>query len=478
MISKEPEKVFRFFEEICGIPHGSYNTERISNYLAEFASDRELEFIQDKLGNVIIYKAASEGYESHPTVIIQGHMDMVAVKEADCHKNLDEEGLDLAWDDEYLWAEGTSLGGDDGIAVAMALAILDDDNLKHPPIEAVFTVNEEVGMDGALGLDMSLLKGRMMLNVDSEEEGILTVGCAGGQRVEVRLPLAKETTNGTSIGIKISGLLGGHSGTMINTQRANANVLMVRLLMALSDQFDMRIASINGGEKCNAICHQSNCDIVIKNYEKVIFDELVSRVWDVFKSEYADIDPGIVIISSVSAEGQFTTFDEVTTKKCVGILMTEPNGVIDYNSSIPGLVETSLNVGVIGTEDEVFYAKYELRSSVGSKIKFLADRVALIGKSFGANVVLADAYPEWEYNRNSKLIGLMTGIYEQQYGQKMKIEIIHAGLECGVFSKRLDGLDAVSFGPNILDIHTTGEKLDIKSTERVYKYILRVLEEI
>ena len=478
LVDSEPRKVFYYFEQICDIPHGSYNIRKISDYLADFAASRGLKYHQDSLGNVIIYKAATKGYEDKPTIVIQGHMDMVAVKTKDSNKDLEAEGLDLRCDGQYLWADKTSLGADDGIALAMALAILDDEELPHPSLECVFTVNEEVGMDGAIGLDKSLIKGRMLLNIDSEEEGILTVGCAGGQRVEFSYPYTKEFYKGTKLLVKVDGLLGGHSGTMIHLQRANANVLMGRVLDRLSSSFSIGLISVDGGEKCNAICLLSEAYLVIEDYDKSLIDKLIGDINAELVNEYAVTDPDICISYQECGLGSFEGMDAKAKDAVIGILQAVPDGVIDYNKSIEGLVETSLNVGVVKTSDERFDSFYELRSSAGSKINYLARRVALIGSSFGASVKLAEAYPEWEYNRSSVLSERLPKLYSQMFGTDMKVEVIHAGLECGVLSKGLPGLDAVSFGPNILDIHTVNEKLDIESTKRVYSFLKRILEEI
>ena len=469
----EPQRVFHYFKEITAIPHGSYNIVAISNYIAAFAKEHNLRFIQEECGNVIIYKAATKGYENRPTVVIQGHMDMVAVKTAECTLDLTKDALDVCCDDEYVYARGTSLGGDDGIAVAYALAILESDSIEHPALEVVITVNEEVGMDGAMALDCNNITGRRLLNIDSEEEGILTVGCAGGQRVDVSFPYKRNERSGYVYEVTVNGLLGGHSGTMIHLERANANVIMGRILENINRSNKVYIESISGGVKTNAIADSCACSFVTE----CPADECIEDMAAAIGREYCISDPEINVTYN-RKEASCAVIDEAISTAIINTLITEPNGVINYVQGNPSLVETSLNIGVINDADSEITLKYELRSSVRTRIVNLARRVTYIAESNGADVNMADAYPEWEYRPDSSLLSTMSECYRDVYGEEPKVDVVHAGLECGIFLEKMPDMLAVSFGPNILDIHTTNEKLDIKSVQRTWNYLLYVLKKI
>lgn len=490
----EPYKVFHFFEEICNIPHGSYDIDRISDYLYQFAKARNLDCIQDEYKNVIINAPATEGYENEPAVIIQGHMDMVAVKDADSDIDLSQDGLRLCHDADYIWAEGTSLGGDDGIAVAYALAILDSPEIVHPKLQVILTVNEEVGMDGAIGISSEIIYGKRMLNIDSEEEGIFTVGCAGGTKLVSKLPINyvidDSVQDGLSLNLSVEGLQGGHSGTMIHLGRCNANIILARWIYELSEKlksFDLSLSlcNINGGEKSNAIPAYSNAEVCIISHNENIIDndECLKRVKDiteeferVLKSEYSGKDDDLRL--NIANTEKVPYMDEISTNKCIQILLMQPDGVQNRNAYMTELVETSLNLGIMKTTRGVadyFETTYELRSSVKSSMSALKNKVMLIAKMMGCELQILGEYPEWEFRKDSLLQKKMVEVYEKMYGGKPVIDIIHAGLECGVFSEKIAGLDAVSFGPNILDIHTTKEKLDIASTKRVWEYLLELL---
>lgn len=470
-----PERVFFYFEEICNIPHGSYNIDRISDYLVSFAKEHDLKYIQDSAKNVIIYKDASKGYEDKEAVIIQGHMDMVAVQTKDSHIDMTNEGLELLHDEDYVWADKTTLGADDGIAVAYALAILESDSLKHPKLEVVITTNEEVGMDGALALDASLLEGKMVLNIDSEEEGILTVGCAGGIKLESSYKVTREQFSGKAYCIKVSGLNGGHSGTMIHLQRANANVIIGRILNEIWAQNDIRIVSLCGGEKGNAIPNSSEVVIVTESNE---ICDVIEQFSKIIRDEYKANDSGIKIECVKLDKCDSDALTKIDSRKCIDIIIAPPDGVIGYSNEISSLVETSLNMGVMRLSQDELYTLYELRSCKKSKMNELKNKLEIILESIGAVTTISSAYPEWEYKSDSKLLVKMKNVYHSLYGKDPEVNIIHAGLECGILSEKIDGFDGVSFGPDILDIHTPMEKLDIKSTERVWQFVIKILEEL
>ena len=418
----QPNKVFKYFEEICSIPHGSRNLQQISDYLVDFAKAHELKYRQDEDLNVIIWKDGSKGYEASEPVILQGHMDMVAVKEADCDKDMEKEGLDLEINGDYISAKGTSLGGDDGIAVAYTLAVLDDEEMAHPPIEAIFTVNEEIGMLGAATIDVSDLKGRLFMNMDSEDEGVFTVSCAGGASVICKIPYETETVNASVIEIKMTGFAGGHSGVEIIKGRLNANCAMARVLLSLFNEVEMQLVSVNGGEKDNAIA----------------------------KEEYKVTDPDAKLTVNVKEAANIETFTEDTTFAVVTAMVHMPNGVQRMNPEIEGLVQTSLNMGILTTEESEVQMTFAVRSSSETEKQYLIDQLTSLTETLGGNVEIAGPYPGWEYKADSRLREVMVEAYKHLYnGEEPVVEGIHAGLECGIFASKLPGLDAVSFGPQM-----------------------------
>lgn len=468
----EPQGVFRFFEELCAIPHGSGNTKAISDYLVGFAKERGLEHYQDELNNVIIIAPATPGYEEAAPVIIQGHMDMVCEKAPDCTKDMAVDGLDLAVAGDTVFARGTTLGGDDGIAVAMALAVIDDASLAHPRIEAVITVDEETGMDGAFGIDLSPLKGRALINIDSEEEGIFTVSCAGGAHVECHIPSAHESFEGTALDIAIEGLLGGHSGTEIDKGRANANMLMGRLLYTLGQKAEYRLVSVHGGLKDNAIPTASYACIVTADEAAVraVCADMEQR----FLSEYTTTDSGITV-SVTAASPSAIAMDKSGTERAVCFLTCAPCGIEAMSADIAGLVQTSLNLGILTSDERGICASFSVRSSVASQKEMLIDRLRCLSEQLGGSVELSGDYPGWAYRKESPLRELMTEVFTEQYGHAPTIAAIHAGLECGLFLDKMPELDCVSIGPDIDEIHTFREKLHIASTQRTWALLVETL---
>ncbi len=460
-------KVFEYFEELCKIPHGSGNTKAISDYCVDFAKERNLWVYQDDLNNVIIKKPASAGYEEHEAVILQGHLDMVCEKDPDCKIDFEKDGLELFVDGDLIGARGTTLGGDDGIAVAMVLSILDDNSLPHPAIEAVFTVDEETGMFGAAGLDVSQLCSKTLINIDSEDEGVFTVSCAGGARCSIKLPLEREDVLSTSYSLKVFGLIGGHSGVEINRGRLNANAVMAKLIAFLIENFGAKLVSICGGSKDNVITRE--CDAVITC--DCDLDKITNAVKDFEKSVYVDTDPDLKI--SVSEKGEcfaFKNYDVV-----MSVFQALPQGIIAMSEDIEGLPETSLNLGVCDTSDNLLKFTYSVRSSVNKKRDILLETLKKIAESVGAEFNQSGIYPAWEYKKESRLRDVMVEVYKEQYKKEPVVEAIHAGLECGLFCDKIDGLDAVSFGPDLFDIHTSRERMSISSVDRCYKMLLEVL---
>ena len=473
----EPQNVFHFFEEITKIPHGSGNVGQISDYLVKFARDRGLFCIQDELKNIIIVKEAVPGYEDEPTVILQGHMDMVAVKKPDCDIDMAKEGLRIAVRGDEIYAQGTSLGGDDGIAVAYALALLDSDTIKHPRLEVIVTVDEEVGMDGARGIDLSMLTGNRMVNLDSEDEGIFLTSCAGGARVKGKLPLSEAQRQGVAVEVTVGGLLGGHSGGEIHKERGNSNCLMGRLLYRLAETFDIGISGLQGGLADNAIPRETKAVLVVEERDKEAILDMVKTVEGEIRAELSSKDPGAFLAAGEGRPGSYLCTTAEDTAKAAAWLIALPNGVQAMSADMHGLVETSLNLGILSYEDGCLLADFSVRSSVESAKQALIDRLcAVIGLAGGSFLVSGD-YPGWKYRKDSPLREKMTALYEKMYGKAPKVEAIHAGLECGILGSKIADLDCVSMGPDMKDIHTTEETLSISSTGRVWEFLVRLLEE-
>lgn len=461
----QPNRVFYYFEQLCGIPHGSGDTARISDYCVAFAKERGLWYRQDELGNVIIKKPATVGYEDHPAVILQGHLDMVCEKSPDCPIDFTTDGLDVDVDGDWVFAHGTTLGGDDGVAVAMALAILESDDLPHPPLEVLFTVDEETGMYGAEGLDPSDLDGRILINVDSEEQGVLTVSCAGGARAEISLPLTYTRATGLPYYVTVSGLQGGHSGVEIDKGRLNANVVMGEFLKTL----DCHIVTVNGGQKDNAI--PVFCEAVIT------CDTDPTEAAAAFAAAHrvaGDPDLTISVETAVADEAM----DADSTARVLEFLTTVPNGIQAMSTDIEGLVQTSLNMGILATEADALHASFAVRSSKNEEKTALLAALEAVAHRLSGTYSSHGHYPAWEYRKDSRLRDTMRRVWQEQTGESPTVLAIHAGLECGLFCEKLEGLDAVSIGPNMQDIHTCRERLSVSSTARVYDYLCAVLKEL
>lgn len=468
----DPKSVFGFFEELCAIPHGSGNTAAASAYCVQFAARRGLRCESDDLGNVIIWKPAAPGYETAAPVILQGHLDMVCEKAPGCKKDLQTEGLELAVEGDRVFAKGTTLGGDDGIAVAMMLALLEDAALQSPALEAVFTVDEEIGMLGAAALDLSGLEGRRLLNIDSEEEGVFTVSCAGGNRTACTLPVQRESMPGVLLAVTVSGLAGGHSGTEIGKGRASANQLMGRLLAAAEEECGARLVSVAGGQKDNVIPNESAAVVAVPNEASV--RKTAERMAKAFAEEYRAADPG-VCVTVANAKSACKPMTAESSHRVIGFLACAPWGVQAMSMEIEGLVQTSLNLGILTTSEEAVQAVFSIRSSVSSQKEMQSSLIGRLADAFGGASTVSSDYPAWEYLKDSPLRQLMTEVYEEQYGSKPTVEAIHAGLECGLFCGKLDGLDCVSIGPDLTEIHTCREAMSISSVQRVFRFVKEVL---
>ncbi|SKC07303.1 dipeptidase D [Lachnospiraceae bacterium] len=471
----EPKKVFQFFEDITQIPHGSYNEKAISDYCVKFAKDRGLEVEQDDLYDVIIKCPATPGYENVPGVILQGHLDMVNEKEDTCTIDMDKEGLQLEIVGDNVTAKGTTLGGDDGIAIAYALAIMDSDDIPHPSIEAVFTVSEETGMEGASHIDLSGLKNRRMLNMDSEDEGIFLTSCAGGGRVDSKLEIKRETKSGVAVHVDLKGFTGGHSGIQIILGGANANIMAGRVAAAVTEKTGAALIGMKGGSKDNAIPRASELDFIVPADQISDFRAAAEAEAEKIKDEFSVQDPSFNIVITEKGESSAEVLTAESLDSALSLLFALPNGVQAMSADVENMVETSLNLGVMGTEEKFVHYRYAVRSSVNSAKEFLIGRMKRIIEHEGAEYSFEGAYPAWEYRKDSKLRDDMVRIWTEMYGKTPIVQGIHAGVECGLFSDKLDGIDAVSFGPQMSGVHTPEETLSISSTKRVWDFILKVL---
>lgn len=472
----EPASVFHYFEEICGIPHTSHHEKALSDYCVQFAKAHGLACRQDEMGNLLIKAPATPGYEKEPGLILQGHLDMVGDKTADCPLDLEKDAIHPVVDGGYVCAEGTTLGGDDGIAVAYALAVLDAKDIPHPALEVVLTVCEEVGLLGASAMDFSDLEGRMLVNIDSEEEGVLTAGCAGGRRVECHLPIARVPVIGTAVKADVIGLVGGHSGTEIHKGRANAIALLGRWLTLLTENgVDYAALTLSGGAKENVIPKESSITLVLPAGITEGVHTAAAQFAAQVQAEYGMADPAIRLQLTEQGCGAFSALDADSTQRLRKALLLMPWGVQAMSMDVPGLVETSLNLGVAEMDEQEAILRFSIRSSVPSAKELLCCKVQTLTELLGGGVRFHGDYPAWTYARESALRDRCVAVYEAQYGEKPQIAAMHAGLECGILSGKIEGLDCISFGPNLLHVHTPNERADIASVARVWEYLKAIL---
>ncbi len=471
----KPEKVFAYFEKLCSIPHGSGNTKQISDYLVSFARERGLRYIQDSANNVIIFKNASPGYEDHAPVILQGHMDMVCEKDENCAIDMDKDGLDVTHDGSWVFAKGTTLGGDNGIAVAYALALLDDAAAVHPPLEVVVTVDEEIGMLGADAIDVSMLQGRTLINIDSEEEGIFTVSCAGGATATIKMPAPRHPVYGPCIRLTVEGLRGGHSGVEIHKNRANANKVMGELLSRIQRVMPFCLTSFSGGAKDNAIPRSCQVTLVMLGMNAEAINDIAAELQQEIRQQY-DEPEAVIYGDNVDALGGNALSTELTAK-VIAMLCTAPNGVQAMSKDISGLVQTSLNMGIAHLAEDMTLT-FSVRSSVNTEKQVLLEKLQDLAQFHDAAYTQMGDYPAWEYKADSGLRRTMVAVYEEMFGKSPEVVAIHAGLECGLLSEKLPGLDCISIGPDMQDIHTSRERLNIASTERTWEFLLEILKKL
>lgn len=475
-----PSLVFKYFEEISRIPRGSGNERGISDYLVNFAKEHNLEVIQDEALNIIIKKGPTRGYENAPVVILQGHMDMVCEKNNDAEHDFEKDPLKLIVEGDFIKASGTTLGADNGIAVAFCLAILASNDVEHPQIEVLITTEEETGMGGASNVRSENLSGKILINMDSEEEGELLSSCAGGVRNEVRLTVELEQKKLGFIPFKliVKGLKGGHSGMDINRGRGNSNKLIGRVLNEINSQMEIYISEISGGAKTNAIPREAEAIIFIREGNEDTLSSIVRKMRNTFKDEFRVSDPGVVVDIEEAEKKIYRIFSRALTDKIIALLMLMPQGVRTMSMNIEGLVQSSTNLGVVTTTEDEITFESAIRSSVKSLKESIVKEIESLSKVLGACMTLQADYPAWEYREDSYIREVFKKVYKDMYGSEPKVTAIHAGLECGILKDILGDIDMISFGPNMYDVHTPDEKLSISSTKRTYEYLLQVLKEI
>ncbi len=469
----QPERVFYYFEEITKIPHGSGDMDKISSFCVDFAKEHNLKYYCDEANNVVIYKNGTNTLKNSEPIILQGHLDMVCQKTENGTIDFSKDALDVFIDGDFIKAKNTTLGADNGIAVACILAILESDSYTHPPIEALFTTDEEIGMIGATKLDTSVLTGKKMINIDSEEDDTMTVSCAGGSDFKVFFNFEKEDVTGTGIDLILKGLQGGHSGIEIDKGRVNSNILAGRVLNHLkSTGFDL--LSIDGGNKTNAITNLTKIRLCVNNKDEFIKE--ATEYLEVIKSEFAVREPDFTYQITPLENGTFKAISKESANAIIYALACVPNGVVDMSTEIKGLVETSLNLGILTTKENSTEIHISLRSNKESAMISLENKLKTFFSILPCEFSIFDKYPSWEFNNNSVLQKLYKDIYENETGKALKVEAIHAGLECGVFASKIKDFDCISIGPTMFDVHTVKERLSVSSTEGIFKILLKVLE--
>lgn len=467
----QPENVFAYFEKIASIPHGSRNTKGITDYLVAFAEKHHLRYIRDEADNVIIFKDASAGYEDHEPVILQGHTDMVCQKEEGCTIDMEKEPIQLTHDDTYVFAKGTTLGGDDGAGMALCLAILSDDAIRHPPLEVIFTSNEEIGLLGANAIDLSMLEGRRMLNLDTSHEGVFNVGCGGGARVTIEMPVQKESYNDVQWQLSLENFHGGHSGSMIGRGYVNTNKAMAELLEKLGAK---GLIALSGGVAGNVIPSATKAVIaaqgLVQQEAEVICREFEAEI----RKEYQE--PNASVALTVLPAGQAEALTAASGEKVLAFLKALPNDVQQWSPDFEGLPLLSLNLGVLELKQDTLSMLTNVRSGVNRLREELLEVLQKLAKDHGCVYSQSGVYSAWEYRADSPLRDTLVSVYRREFQEEPVVKVIHAGLECGVLGAKLPGLDCVSIGPNLPEIHTVRERMEIASVQRTWKFLLEILK--
>ena len=475
-----PREVFYYFQKLASIPRGSGNTDRVAEFCMNYAREHGLKARRDHANNVVIFATGTPGYEKSEPVILQGHLDMVCEQEPDCGIDMEKEGVEVCTDGVKVWARGTTLGGDDGIAVAYILALLATDNISHPPIEALLTSDEEIGMLGARELDVSDLTGKRLINIDSEEEGILYVSCAGGVRANIDIPFHKEHVDkdaGCAYRIVVSGLLGGHSGIEIHKHRENAIKLLGTVVSSANRACSLLMVDAAGGGKDNAIPKMAEATVCLPMNQADMLKNSVTEFLHLMRRELSATEPELLItVDPVDMPEQ--CMDQESTRRLIFAMQQIPDGMQKMSPEIEGMVQTSLNLGILYTEDNHVSLRYLIRSNTASGKQLVADKVTAFAEYLGGTVTMQSDYPAWEYRKKSKLRETMIRTFEEVYQKAPEVTAIHAGLECGILAGKMMDIDMISFGPTLSNVHTPKESMDVASVQRSWQYLLKVLENL
>jgi dipeptidase D len=475
----EPKLVWKHFDEIRKIPRCSKHEEKIREYIVNFAKKQGLKTKVDPVGNVVIVKSATTGMQNKPTVILQGHMDMVCEKNSDVKFDFSKDPIQLKITGDLLTANGTTLGADNGIGLAISLAILEDTKVRHGPIESLYTIDEETGLTGAFAMKSDMLTGKIMLNLDSEDFGVITVGCAGGGDSILELPVKMQAVPAghESILVKVSGLRGGHSGVDIHEQRGNAIKILTRLLWKASQKYEFSLFDIKGGDKHNAIPREAYAKLTMDKKNKNAFvKDLKGEEKDIYE-EIKPIDPNLKV-DVQSSEPSKTVLDKTSQTKLLNLLHGLPHGVHQMNYDIKTLVNTSTNLATIAVKENTVVIGMSSRSPMKSALQDMRDRIKAIASLSGAKVSEGTPYPGWKPDLQSKILALSKKTFKDMFKQEPKIEAIHAGLECGIIGEKFPGMDMISIGPTLKNPHSPEEQLHISTVDKFYKYLLKILESV
>lgn len=476
----EPKHLWKHFDEIRKIPHCSGNETELGNYVLAFAKERNLDAERDDNGNIVVRVPATKGHENAPTVVLQGHLDMVGEKNSDVDFDFSKDPIQIEMDGEWLTAKGTTLGADNGVGLAASLGIVDDENAVHGPLELLFTVDEEVGLTGAGKLGSDLLKGRLLLNLDSEELGAVYIGCSGGGDSTIFLPVKTAAVPGgeTAYSVKVAGLRGGHSGIDIHEQRGNAIQILARALWKAVGKAAFNLASINGGNKRNAIPREAEAIVVMKQSDADAFTAAVNAAIDEVKLELGDVDPGLTVSVGQAQKQPGSVLHEDSRRAVLHMLIAIPHGVAAMSHAVPGLVETSNNLATVETGSDTVTVGTSSRSSISGALQALRDRICAVGELAGATVEENEPYPGWVPDPNSKLLGVVKKAHTDLYGTEPEIKAIHAGLECGIIGEKYDGMEMVSFGPHIEHPHSPEERVNVPSVEKFWQLLQKVVSDL
>lgn len=475
----EKKKIWKYFIELSGIPRPSKHEERVIEYITNFAAQRGLDFIRDKAGNLLVRKNAFPGKENSPVVVLQSHVDMVCEKNQNIRHDFLKDPLKLYVEDDFIMAEGTTLGADNGIGVAASLAVLDSDDVPHGPLECLFTVDEETGLTGAKELDEDLLKGRILVNLDTEEDGCVYIGCAGGKTTELNRQITEKQDNDKELAFQvcIERLKGGHSGLHISTGRANAILLLSRFLWNLNDKINFDLSCFSGGDKHNAVPREASATICLKEEDLPVFETELVKYNEIYRNEFAHTDPE-VCLKSIKAERPEKVLTEKYKTSFLNIVYSFPNGVLSMDPCIEGLVQTSTNLAAVKINGDSINILTSQRSSVESMVLDASGKVIAHCLSDNYDFISKDPYPAWTPDTDSELLALTKSVHLSIFGKEPAVKAVHAGLECGIIAKKYPGMDMISIGPDIFGAHSPDERMRISSVDNFWRFLTGMLEQI